>query len=156
MAPTTANSAPTGRRGRKSGGTKSSRSGLTLPVSRVHAQMKLAGGHKRVSDVSGLYAAAAVEFILTQLLGKAQECATKAKVKRVGARQLQAALKANGSLGAQFADFPFTALETLGRATEVILTKDALRARREAQSERKKSKAAATVATAATAATASA
>ncbi len=125
---------------RKSGSSKTTRAGLTLPVARVYGQMKKTSGHKRVSAVSGLYATAAIEYLLKELLLQAKECAKAAKIKRVGARQLQHAFKINPALGSQFGDFPFTSTDTLGRATEVILTKEALATRRAQQAERAKAR----------------
>lgn len=126
----------------KSNISKTTRAGLTLPVARIFGQMKKSSGHKRVSAVSGLYATAAVEYIIKELILQAKECANIAKIKRVGARQIQHAFMVNTSLGAQFGDYTFTSTETLGRATEAILTKEALATRRAQQAEREKARAA--------------
>tara|TARA_B100002051_G_scaffold225359_1_gene220697 strand:- start:96 stop:524 length:429 start_codon:yes stop_codon:yes gene_type:complete len=115
MSATTA-SAPTNGKKVKS---KSDKSGLVLPVTRVHSRMKKAMGKGgRVAAKSPVYMTAVLEYLAVEVLESAGKITEAAKRKRITPADLVAGIRGDPDLARVFANVEVVVGSTLTGVTE--------------------------------------
>ena len=124
------------------------RGDVTLPPSRIQAALKSSGRAKRVAGVSTIFATAAIEAVVDKLLDEVYVKAKTKKVeeedgrlkKRITPADVGAAIRSNLELSKTLGGHTFGTVELLGKATEVVLTKEARDERKRVREEKKQSK----------------
>ena len=124
--------------------TVTSKKGI-LPVPRVDRAIRRHFAGKRVSSGSSVYATAAIEAILTEVIRAADEKRALGKAKRIDRKALIAAVRANPGLARLFRSYAFLPDAAIKIKKDALLTKsdkEAALKKREQEKEEKKKKSA--------------
>ena len=116
-----------------------------LPTARIDRYLRKRFGGRRVSPGVAVYATAALDVIVAEIVRSAKAEATAAKKKRIAKEQLVLAVRSHPSLGRLFRGYTFATGNKLAYKSTDLLTKADREAAAKKKSESSKKKAAASV-----------